>query len=596
VEELSVALEALQTVNEELGSTHQAAAQEHQRHRELFEFAPDGYVVTDLHGTIQETNRAAVALLNIRRDRLAGKPLAVFITRNDRRRFLSQLAGLRQGGELHEWEVALQPRDQPPMPAAVSAAPACDAQGQVVGLLWLLRDITERRQAHAELERQVEARTAAQTRENAALQAEIAGRQRAEPTLRRAYDDLEQRVQERTAALAQTVAALQESEACYRQMFERNRAVKLLIDPETGAIMDANPAAAAFYGYPLIALRRMQITDINTLPPDQVAQEMQRALAEERPYFLFRHRLASGAVRHVEVHSSPLELGGRRLLYSIVHDITERCQAEQALQRAKEELEQRVTERTAALQTLNAQLQAALREKEVLLREIHHRVKNNLQVIASLLSLQADALNDPRLLALFTDSLQRIQAMALVHDILYRTEDLAHLDLGHYLGRLANELAEAYGLDPAHIHLTSQLDAAVVGLDTAIPCGLLLQELLTNCFKRAFADGRRGEVRIAFRGGRAGSAVLQVYDTGVGFPTDLDFHATESLGLQLVCALTEQLQGTIALERGNGTTVTITFPLTPATPGRVAETHVTDHLPAAIPLGDRPAPADLSGD
>jgi PAS domain S-box-containing protein len=309
----------------------------------------------------------------------------------------------------------------------------------MVGLLWLLCDITERRRARAELERRVEART---------------------------------------AALAQTLTALQESKARYRQMFEHNRAVKLLIDPETAAIVDANPAAAAFYGYSLEALRRMQITDIDTLPLNQMAHEMRQAMAEERPYFLFRHRLGSGAIRHVKVLSSPLDLGGRRLLYSIVHDITTECrQAEQTLQRMKDELE------------------------------------------------------------------QRIQAMALVHDILYRTEDLAHLDLGHYLGRLADELVKAYGVDPARIHLTSQLDAAVVGLDTAIPCGLLLQELLTNCFKHAFADHRRGEIGIAFRAGRAGSAVLRVPDTGVGLPADLDFHATESLGLQLVCALTEAAPG-----------------------------------------------------
>jgi PAS domain S-box-containing protein len=540
VEELSVALEELQTANAELGGAHQASAQEYQRYRQLFECAPDGYLVTGLHGMIQEANRAAAALLNVRPNRMAGKPLMVFIARKDHRRYLSKLAGLRQGGELHEWEVTLQPRDRPPMPAAVSTAPARDAQGRMVGLLWLLRDITERRRARAELERRVEART---------------------------------------AALAQTLAALQESEARHRQMFERNRAVKLLIDPETGAIVDANPAAAAFYGYSLEALRRMQITDINTLPTDQVAHEMRRAMAEERPYFLFRHRLGSGAIRHVKVLSSPLELGGRRLLYSIVHDVTtEHRQAEQTRQRTKDELEQRVAERTAALQTLNAQLQAALHEKDVLLREIHHRVKNNLQVIASMLNLQADALDDPRPLALFTDSQQRIQAMALVHDILSRTEDLAHLDLGHYLGRLADELAEAYGVDPTRIHLTSQLDAAVVGLDTAIPCGLLLQELLTNCFKHAFADDRRGEIGIAFRAGRAGSAVLRVHDTGVGLPADLDFRATQSLGLQLVCALTEQLQGTIALERGDGTTVTITFPLTPAAPGRPMENHAADLL------------------
>ncbi len=127
--------------------------------------------------------------------------------------------------------------------------------------------------------------------------------------------------------------ALRESEARYRQMFEQNRAVKLLIDPASGAIMKANSAASEFYGYNLEALERMKITDINTLQPDQVAIEMLLAATENCPYFVFRHRLASGEIRDVEVHSSPLDVGGRRLLYSIIHDITERRRTEERLRR-----------------------------------------------------------------------------------------------------------------------------------------------------------------------------------------------------------------------------------------------------------------------
>jgi diguanylate cyclase (GGDEF)-like protein/PAS domain S-box-containing protein len=134
--------------------------------------------------------------------------------------------------------------------------------------------------------------------------------------------------------------ALCESEARYRAMFERNRAVKLLIDSITGAIVNANPAASDFYGYDLETLRAMKITDINQLPPEQVQAEMQRASQEQRAYFVFQHRLASGEIRDVEVHSSPLEMGGRQLLYSIIHDITDRKQAEEAVQRQQQFLHQ----------------------------------------------------------------------------------------------------------------------------------------------------------------------------------------------------------------------------------------------------------------
>ncbi|HEX6938276.1 MAG TPA: PAS domain S-box protein [Longimicrobiales bacterium] len=130
--------------------------------------------------------------------------------------------------------------------------------------------------------------------------------------------------------------ALQESEALYRQIFERNQAVKLLIDPASGRIVDANPAAAEFYGYALEELKRLRITDLNTLPPAEVAELMRQAARERRTSFVFAHRLASGAVRDVEVHSGPVELGGRRLLFSIVHDITERRRAEEALRHSEE--------------------------------------------------------------------------------------------------------------------------------------------------------------------------------------------------------------------------------------------------------------------
>jgi PAS domain S-box-containing protein len=342
-------------------------------------------------------------------------------------------------------------------------------------------------------------------------------------------------------------------------MFERNLAVKLLIDPDSGTIVDANPAAAEFYGYPLEQLQRLKITDLNSLPPAQVAAEMGQALSEQRTYFLFRHRLASGAIRDVEVYSGPVDIGGRRLLYSIVHDITQRRQAEQALQQAKADLEQKVAERTAELQTLNTQLQVSLGEKEVLLKEIHHRVKNNMQIISSLLSLQADSIDEPHLLAMFRDSQQRIQSMALVHDILYRSNNLAHVNLAHYIRRLITELRHSYSMDPEQIKLRLHLDEVFVGMDIVIPCGLLIHELVSNCFKHAFAPGGAGEIHVELQTQAAHR--LMVSDDGCGFPEQLDFRQTDSLGLQLICSLTEQLGGTIELERGRGTRFTITFPV-----------------------------------
>jgi two-component sensor histidine kinase len=208
-----------------------------------------------------------------------------------------------------------------------------------------------------------------------------------------------------------------------------------------------------------------------------------------------------------------------------------------------------------------------LQEKEMLLREVAHRVKNNLQVISSLLHLQADTIDDPRLGTLFQASQERLHSMALVHDLLQQADDVARINLAPYAARLVDEVARTYAVDPARITLETQLEDVWVGLDTATPCGLLLHELLTNCFKHAFPEGQTGRVRVELRATAEQTLLLRVGDTGCGFPDDLDFRATASLGLQLVCSMAEQLQGTIALERAEGTHFLIMFPI-------AARTHV----------------------
>jgi two-component sensor histidine kinase len=208
-----------------------------------------------------------------------------------------------------------------------------------------------------------------------------------------------------------------------------------------------------------------------------------------------------------------------------------------------------------------AQLQAALQQKDILLREVSHRVKNNLQVISSLLSLQEGAVDDPRLGTLFQVSQERLHAMALVHDLLHQTEDVARINLGQYAARLIEEVARTYAVDPARLTLETALEDVWVGLDTATPCGLLLHELLTNCFKHAFPKGITGRVRVELRTTDEQTLLLRVGDTGCGFPEELDFHTTDSLGLQLVCTMAEQLHGTITLERAEGTLFTVLVPL-----------------------------------
>ena len=209
---------------------------------------------------------------------------------------------------------------------------------------------------------------------------------------------------------------------------------------------------------------------------------------------------------------------------------------------------------------VEAQLQASLQEKEVLLQEIHHRVKNNLQIVSSLLNLQARAVNDPHLRALLHDSRQRLQAMALIHEALYQAHDLALVPFGTYVRQLTAQLFRAYGGEARRIRLTVHADPLDLEIDKATPCGLILHELLANAFTHAFPDGRPGTIDVALRRATH-DLTLSVKDTGIGMPHALKGQHPGSLGLKLIGMLTNQLGGTVVLAQEGGTAFTLTVPL-----------------------------------
>jgi two-component sensor histidine kinase len=204
----------------------------------------------------------------------------------------------------------------------------------------------------------------------------------------------------------------------------------------------------------------------------------------------------------------------------------------------------------------NELLATRLNQQEVLLKEVHHRVKNNLQVIASLLSLQSGYVKDERSLAMFLESQQRVESMALLHEQLYRSPNSERIDFTAYAHTLLTHVCQAYG---AGTTVQSAMDDVVISLDTAVPCGLILHELISNALKHAFPDGTSGTIAVTLQAHCEGRYTLKVHDTGVGFPPELDFRHTSSLGLQLVHMLVDQLDGTIELTTVGGTTFTVTF-------------------------------------
>ncbi|HEY9841964.1 MAG: sensor histidine kinase [Candidatus Sericytochromatia bacterium] len=202
----------------------------------------------------------------------------------------------------------------------------------------------------------------------------------------------------------------------------------------------------------------------------------------------------------------------------------------------------------------------SLREKEVLLEEIHHRVKNNLQIMSSLFSLQTRFTKDPEALKILRDSQSRIRSMALIHEKLYHSKDLEKIDFADYLKTLTNYLFHLYGAEADKVRLRLQIPPASLKMETAIPCGILVTELVSNALKHAFPAGRSGEIIIGFTIDAQGFSTLSVQDNGVGLAKKPDFKKTSTLGWHLIKTLAGQLKGRIEIAIDQGTRVSIVFP------------------------------------
>ena len=204
-------------------------------------------------------------------------------------------------------------------------------------------------------------------------------------------------------------------------------------------------------------------------------------------------------------------------------------------------------------------VRASLKEKEILLREIHHRVKNNMQIISSLLSLQGSLIKDEGMIKTIHDCQSRIQTMSLIHEKLYRSLSLSHIGFAEYISSLVQQLFHIRRIQPDKIGLNLDLEEIELNIQTAIPCGLMVNELISNSLKYAFPDDRRGEIRVAFHKHPDGCLMLEVGDDGVGLPKDLDIQKTTTLGLQLVTMFVNQLDGSMEIDREKGTAFKIRF-------------------------------------
>jgi PAS domain S-box-containing protein len=286
-------------------------------------------------------------------------------------------------------------------------------------------------------------------------------------------------------------------------------------------------------------------TFLGTIHPDdrQYVDTRWQAGLRGAPYDIEHRIVADGQEKWVreKAYLEFDETGELRGGFGITQDVTERKRSEQELREREE------------------RLRASLGEKEVLLKEIHHRVKNNMQVISSLVSLQAEELQDAVPRAIFQDLTHRVRSMALVHEKLYQSVDLARVEFAEYLRSLLSYLWRAYGTEASGVRLTVDVEPVMLSVNTAVPFGLILNELVGNALKHAFRDRAEGEVIVSFRGGAPGRVRLSVRDNGTGLPAGVDWRQARSLGLRLVQMLAGQLRAAVEVSSAGGTEFTITL-------------------------------------
>ncbi len=384
-------------------------------------------------------------------------------------------------------------------------SPLIDLQGNISGAIESIRDISRLKEAEAELAR--------------------------------INVNLENIIKDRTEALS-------ESERKYRTLFDKTRDALLII--ENNKFVDCNAAALQMLGYKTKS-ELFETHPSKLSPPTQPdgrlsfekAEEMMAlALRDGSHRFEWVHRKVTGEDFWVEVSLTAIPIQDHQIIHTAWRDITDRKKAE-------------------------ASIQASLEEKVILLREVHHRVKNNLQIIISLVNLQMRQTDDPEVKKIMSETQNRVRAMSLVHEKLYRSESLSRIDFADYTRYLATQLLSYYGPDTRKVRLDFVMGKIMVDINTAVPLGLLINEIVSNALKHAFPNGREGTISIS--GGYTGDLItLVVKDNGIGISADFDWKNTTSLGMRLVNSLIDQIDGTIVLDRSQGTTFTITIKRDPA--------------------------------
>ena len=332
------------------------------------------------------------------------------------------------------------------------------------------------------------------------------------------------------------IIALQKSEGRFRAVAESN-VDGIIITDVNGKILFSNHNLETIFGYSKEEIIGKQLTvmipnrykkgHLNGLEKLKIGENSGRGTILET-YGLKK----DGTELPIEMSLSVYKSGKEIYLSAIIRDVSEREKAEE-------------------------KIRVSLKEKEVLLKEIHHRVKNNLQIISSLLNLQKEYVDDDKALNVLLESQNRVKSMAMIHENLYQSNNLSHIKFDNYIQKLVSTLFYSYN-NKNQIKSIIDLEDINLNIDTAIPCGLIINELISNSLKHAFNDEKNGEIGISVKKIN-NKYELIIYDNGTGFPKEIDFKNTNSLGLKLVNSLVNQIDGQIIIDKNQGTKFKINF-------------------------------------
>ncbi|MDR3514611.1 MAG: PAS domain S-box protein [Azospirillaceae bacterium] len=464
----------------------------------------------DAEGYIRSWNPGASRIKGYRADEILGQHFSRLYLAADiqaaRPQHALAIAAAQGRFEDEGWRLR---KDQSAFWANIVITAIRDRNGHLCGFVKLTRDLSQRRQE--------------------------------EDALRQAKEGLERRIDERARELMAVNQALSKSEARFRTVVERAPNAMIMINAR-GQMEMINAHTELLFGYPRQELLGQPIEMLVParfrhhhpgLRATFFGNPQPRPMGAGRDLYGLRK---DGSEFPVEIGLNPIETEEGPMVLSAILDLSDRKQKENNIRQA-------------------------LKEKDVLLAEIHHRVKNNLQIISSLLHMQSARIVDRDALDLLASSQNRIKSMALIHQTLYQSNDFSHVDFALFLDTLIPNLTSSYGADLSRITIDVDATQALFPLNTAIPCGLIVNELIANALKYAFPDNRCGKIAISMAKDADQNVTLILSDDGIGIPADLDLELSAALGLKLVNLLTDQLGGTVEMRRADPTRFTFRFPL-----------------------------------